>query len=209
MTDPILLDIPVIAKEWQSPDYPARLRDVLHPLKDATEGAPVLVEFTLYEDEPTTAHRKLHLGLSDGKGGFTYQPPHQVGDAELARAMLLAVTDPKLHAALETLRMHGLDIGAGSAFTITLTRDMLLAGPASQNETNHYLDNHKEFSSATLHNLAFLALPPGLSEHRKIEMIRDLDILLEGLSKELMKAADDHRTIAFSAERVFRREGAE
>lgn len=209
MSDPVLLEIPVIAKDWQTPHYPARLRDVLHPLKDAPDGAPILIEFTLYEDEPTTAHRSLHLGLSDGQGGFSYQAPHQIGDAELARAMLLAVTDPKLTAALETMKMGSLQLGAGGAIRITLTRDALLAGPAGEDEISFHIDNHQTFNSATLHNLTLLALPPGLSEHRRIEMIPDLDLLLETLAQELMKAVPDHPPIAFKAERIFRRKGVQ
>lgn len=205
MTDPVLIDMPVTALDWQTPEHPARLRDTLHPLKDAPAGAPVCVEFTLYEDEPTTACRLPHLGLSDGQGGMTYRPPHLVEDPEIARAMLLAITDPRLHAALEAMKPGGLRPGPRGALTITLTRRALLAGPAGPDEIDYYLDNHEVFTSATIHNLALLVLPKGLSQHEKIEMLPELDILLTGLAREMMKEAPDHHPVAFAVERIFRR----
>lgn len=207
MTDPVLLDMPVIAQDWQTPGHPARLRDVLHPLKDAPKGAPVCVEFTLYEGEPTTACRLPHLGLSDGQGGMTYQPPHLIEDPEIARAMLLAMTDPKLHAALETMKLRCLRPGPEGALTITLTRQALLAGPSGSDEVAYYLDCHEVFTSATIHNLALLALPTGLSHHEKMELIPELEILLAGLAREMMKEAPDHHPVAFAVERIFRPAG--
>lgn len=206
MTDPVLLDLPVVACDWQTPGRPGRLRDALHPLNDAPKGAPVMVEFTLYGDEPVVAHRELRVGFADGAGGARMVEPHIV-DAELARAVLLAITDPKLRTTLEKMNAH-VFTEEGEAMRIMLTRQALLIGPAGEDEVVNYINRHEVFTSATIHELALLVLPADMSSHQKIEIIPEIDIILAGLARLMMSAVPEHHPVAFPAERLLRQTGA-
>lgn len=154
---------PILAADFLEPATRAAMALSFAAMDDAPGPRPTAIVFDLRCADEDPLPRRVRVRCGAAGTDFRCIPAHGVKDPDLARAVLMAVTDETL---LLTLRRMA--EGVQTDVLVELTRDALLLAPSDMDAVEDHLNRHEGIDDDNVGELFRVLVPAGASNHERL-----------------------------------------